>query len=368
MKTWLLEPRDTLLVGDGRPAYAGSPMHTLPFPWPSSLAGLARTRAGLDAQGVFGMTPAEALQIEVCGPWLAELDSASDAVTRLLFPAPQDCVWHRHEDEKDSLTRYRLAPRAYEGLHDAELGELSMIGPTVALPEGKLRSGPRFWTWAMLRDWLAAPSNVYRPEPKTLTSQTVEALSVEARVHVALDPELRTASDGQLFATEGLRFHEARGEGFVKSWRRFGLVFACDDARLSRTQVVHLGGERRLSFMRPIEGAWPTRPDWQPRGRRLRLVLLTPGIFDAGFCPRDPEGGRIVAARVDRPEVVSGWDIHAGGPKPTRRMAPAGSVYWVELDEGVNAAAFVERYWMRSLSDQAQDQRDGFGICVVGEG
>ncbi|MFN3496104.1 MAG: type III-B CRISPR module-associated Cmr3 family protein [Hydrogenophaga sp.] len=47
--------------------------------------------------------------------------------------------------------------------------------------------------------------------------------------------------------------------------------------------------------------------------------------------------GWIVAAAVPRFEVVSGWDLAKRQPKPAQRAAPAGSVWWLELDEGVTA-------------------------------
>ena len=104
-------------------------------------------------------------------------------------------------------------------------------------------------------------------------------------------------------------------------------------------------------------------------GQRLRVVLTTPAIFKDGAVPATIRGARVVAACVGRPEVISGWDFsksNGGAPKATRRMAPAGSVYWVELDAGQNRNAWIGDAWMKSVSDDAQDQRDGFGVAVVG--
>ena len=43
--------------------------------------------------------------------------------------------------------------------------------------------------------------------------------------------------------------------------------------------------------------------------------------------------GKLVCAAVPRAETISGWDLPTQQPKPARRVAPAGSVYWLdELD------------------------------------
>jgi CRISPR-associated protein Cmr3 len=87
-------------------------------------------------------------------------------------------------------------------------------------------------------------------------------------------------------------------------------------------------------------------PDYEAiaRGRRCRLVLTSPGLFPGGWlptgCVRTESGqvqfglggvtARLVSAAVPRAEVVSGWDVARWRPKPARRAAPIGSVYWLE--------------------------------------
>ena len=62
MKNWTVEPRDPLVIRDGRPPSAGMPQaQSLNFPWPSTLAGLARTQAGRDANGRFDSSKIDAL-------------------------------------------------------------------------------------------------------------------------------------------------------------------------------------------------------------------------------------------------------------------------------------------------------------------
>ena len=38
----------------------------------------------------------------------------------------------------------------------------------------------------------------------------------------------------------------------------------------------------------------------------------------------------LICAAVPRNEVISGWDLAAKKPKPALRVAPVGSVYWLQ--------------------------------------
>ena len=73
------------------------------------------------------------------------------------------------------------------------------------------------------------------------------------------------------------------------------------------------------------------------------------------------------SAAVTRPEVVSGWDLAAGRPKKTRRLAASGSVYFIALSGSkLDRHRWCEETWLRCVSDDAQDRRDGFGLAVLG--
>src|SRR5579884_3579895 len=97
MTVWILEPRDPLLVRDGRPfgPDPGARATSLPFPFPSTIAGGIRARAGVDENGIFQYTRdnRDALerlkQLPVRGPLLVQL--TDDGVSgQWLVPAPGD--------------------------------------------------------------------------------------------------------------------------------------------------------------------------------------------------------------------------------------------------------------------------------------
>lgn len=332
-------------------------MHSLDCPWPSTIAGLVRTRIGTDGTGKFNLTVEEARRIAVRGPLLAQLNR-DGSVEEYLLPAPRDCTWHWLGDRRDQIERRRLTPQRAPAGCETDLGHQQLVGFTGETPRGKAVFGPMFWRWKDLRQWLLAPPLPGKVE-KLAAAFGHGPFIHERRTHVAIDPGTQTVSEGQLFSTDGLRF-TAREE-------RLAITFVCEDGRLEGGGA-QCGGERRLSFLRKGRDIWPSYPQELEvaTDRLARVVLLTPAIFGQGFTPTEVKGARVVACAVPRAEVISGWDLEHNGPKATRRMAPAGSVYWVQLAQGLDARRWAMEVWMQCISDAEQDRLDGFGLCVVG--
>ncbi len=75
----------------------------------------------------------------------------------------------------------------------------------------------------------------------------------------------------------------------------------------------------------------------------------------------------LVAAKVSRPETVSGWNFQKMEPKPTRRVVPAGDVFWGRLSGAPDARlTWLDKTWGECISDEEQDRLDGYGLAVVG--
>jgi CRISPR-associated protein Cmr3 len=393
MSAWMIEPRDPLIARDGRPASTAQ-LRTVRFPYPSMLAGAVRTRlaAGDGSFTLAGNALDELKRIAVHGPLLAELAADGDEVAEWYAPAPRDLLWTAGEDGR--LSRRRLLPRAPgAGRLVDSLAESSLLPvfPRDGARPGKLASPPpAFWRWEAFERWLAgAPDDA----AVDFGSLGVGDLPTERRVHLALRPGERVGLDGAIFMTSGLRFLH-RGGGPLQP-RRFALGLRCDGGTVEgrplalSAQVAPLGGERRLARWFPAGREWPRLPEGI-RGaiqasRRARIVLLTPACFERGALPGRsggpwPGGGPVRAvvraACVPRPDIVSGWDLAAvnapgkpkGRPKPTRRLAPAGSVYFVELDGGAgeDLARWCDAAWLACVSDGVQDRRDGFGLAALG--
>jgi len=389
MSVWLIEPLDPLIARDGRPAAVGH-FRTVNFPHPSMIAGAVRTRMG-SPNGAFTL-PANALT-ELCknvlirGPLLAELDPESEAVCQWFAPAPRDAMILAGSDDRGILRR--LVPRpldpgeAVDSLAENGLQPVGFHGgDTYGKPP---KEYPSFWTWTHFQTWLTAPED--RPEV-ALSALGIPGLPVESRSHLAIQPGERVGIDGMLFITSGLRFLQEKEPKTLShlSPRRFALSLWCESATVAgcelnlRQQIAPLGGERRLARWSPAASEWPQLPESIKQqivdDGQARLVLLTPAVFADGALPG--WNGRswpfdntlrvtVAAACVPRPEVVSGWDLATGRPKPTRRLAPAGSVYFVKLaGEREHIARWCDETWFACVSDDEQGRCDGFGLAALG--
>ena len=362
MKLWSVEPRDTALFRDGRAFGAGVPALSMPCPWPSTLAGFIRSRLGTDDRGRFTWTPAQARQVAILGPWYALLDAASDEVIEQLYPAPRDLVLFQ-EEATSALLRRRLTPQALGPGQWSDLpagAQLVAFATPPTRTPGKPASGPPLWRHQAMQAWLDHPADCDQVDPQELGSP---ALPRERKIHVKIDSAQQTASPGDLYQVEQLRFSSRRGG----QPQRFALMAATLDDTLDEGAMLRgmgsLGGERRMAFVRRAQAKTLRCPEIE--GDLVRAILLTPAIFEQGWKPSrlGPEV-EVVAACVDRYQPVSGWSFEDRGPKATRRMAPAGSVYWLRLRG--DARAWALAHHMTCISDDPQDRRDGFGLIALG--
>jgi len=189
-----------------------------------------------------------------------------------------------------------------------------------------------------------------QPAPEDLVP-SAQLWALDPRVGVGLDAHSRRASDGALFTVQavvpvksGHRFGAAASDdpcAVQLANYDVGFLAAVDGAEPPVSGVVRFGGDGRAAALSAVAYRLP-EPDVDAiaRAGRCRLVLTTPGLFPAGWRPPgvDEAGnfllggisGRLTCAVVPRADVISGWDLARGKPKPAQRVAPAGSVYWLE--------------------------------------
>jgi CRISPR-associated protein Cmr3 len=330
-----LEPLDVLFLrGNKLFGDPGSYGESLVPPWPSVAAGALRSRMLADA----GVDLAAFAAGRVTHPTLGTPENpGAFRVTRFqmarrladgrvepLIAPPADLVIGEQDGKVNSVRALNPTAPAAGVLSSSPLPKLPVL---VEAERGKAASG--YWLGeAGWRRYLAGET----PLPGDLIKSS-ELWRIDPRVGVGLDAATGRAADGRLFSVQAVAMFP--GVGFL-----VGIAGAVSPA----SGMVLLGGDGRAAA---IHAAAPNvaEPDYAAiaRARRCRLVLATPGIFPEGWkLPGlDAEGrfhlgevsGRLVCAAVTRAEIVSGWDLAKWQPKPARRAAPAGSVYWLdELD------------------------------------
>ena len=404
-----LDPLAPIIVRTGRPFDGRSDADPARFPPPSTMAGCLRTAWARATGRPFGL---ELAQLSVAGPLLIT------QANRILVPKPADALYFGHGTEARCV---RTEPREFAHGCGADLpGGLLPVQLTEHV-DGKPGGGPAWWSW---EDLLAFRDGTPVTHGQLCASGWSPPPG-DRRTHVAIDPDTGTAAAGRLFQTEGLdldaRAPVGRGGASAGSLRNtqaqssgvcaggfrdasaspgrasvgtprdtsappggasaggFRLLVRCGEA-LGAT-LVHLGGKRRLAALQPEpESVWPAPPEgWLDKiawAGGLCLTLLTPGIFSAGYRPgwldADLTGSpptapalrlQLRAAAVDRWQPHSGWDLARRQPRPTRKLAGAGAVYWFRILGHANPDA-LGALWLASLSDLEQDRRDGFGLAL----
>lgn len=384
MQTWLVEPHDPLVFRDGKPftAIPGARAVSIPFPMPSTVAGAVRTRSGkLQHNGRF---PAgdervitELLNKQIIGPLLCTM-GPDGTVQDLFLPAPQDAlVLQRDPSDLVHGDLVPLVPREADDVQTNLPDGLRLLYPTQLAKAKSHKNAPRFWSWAQMLDWLQTPREAEKVE---LASLGLRGLEYAYRTHVSINAKTSTAQEGALFQTGGLEFilaerDEEYGRIHLAQARQFGLLLVTDAELKSGPDF--LGGERRVVCWREAQFDLPGCPDTVRsvirQTKRGRLVLATPGVFKEGYLPTwvkqvvSGVGVRVVAAAVPRYQAISGWDYKKKEPKPSRRLAPAGSVYFFEIEgEEMAIDYFIDSVWWKPISDAEQDRRDGFGVALVG--
>ncbi len=387
-----LTPHDPLVARDGRPfgAGQGNRMRGLPWPLPSVVAGSFRTALVKAGSGDFSDDiPKRLLQIAVAGVFPVHGGE-------LYLPAPNDCAW----DEK-STTVHRVQPIKLsdgEGVDfpDEALGLCPVrLSAEQSDEDFKAKTTPAWWSMSKLEQWLT--STWMRYEPDWFSTSFLNSALQSTRDHVMIAHDSGAAKEGEIFASSNLnvtylpRFF-VEGSEEAKNAKTFAERFAevtlsarvtINDPKLQQRQfdIWHpLGGERRLVHWQQAESKlWECPPairDALKKTERVRMILTTPAVFKDGWKPGWLTDGlegelsgvklKLVGASSGRWKAVSGWSLAPPrGPKPIRRMVPAGSVYFFEVEKPGDAASLAD-LWLQSVSDDEQERRDGFGLSTWG--
>lgn len=386
IQCYLIRPLSPLVFRTGKPFGSQSDASDILFPLPSSGAGLVRTQTLLQAdlpltEGSHGSLQLSAEDQEKLqaiahkGPFLVEL--FEDGSYEIFTAKPADALYLKNK-ATGNIELVRLTP---QNLSDAAIMGADL--PKGLLPvmmekslKGKPQPGAQLWT---LKDSLAWQNG------QTLTFKEVDArgirtLPVDIRTHVAIDAETHAGVEGKLFQSASYDFGAIRKENY-DGWheKSYGFMLL-SDADLKENHV-RFGGESRLSEMtltalpEALKGEMTLGESIAEKGG-FKLTLTTPGIFANGYIPgwinlETMEGTlpgshvkvRLKACCMDRWLPVSGWDLHQKKPKAMRKAVSAGAVYWFELVEG--DAKNLHEHFFTSISDDQQDQKDGFGIVTI---
>jgi CRISPR-associated protein Cmr3 len=341
-----IEPLDVLFLrGNKLFGDPGSFGESLIPPWPSVAAGAIRSalhvHKGVDLEAFASGqvsdpelgTPQQPGSFRVVNFRLAR--RFADGRVDFLCALPTDLVIRQ---DGNALECVRLQPTALPaGIQSSAVTKLHAV-----LPEQK-RSKPESGYWLTHEGWLAYLEGNELNVNSHLV-RTSDLWGLDARVGVGLDPAKRSAAEGKLFTVQAVALrkrHHGNGSDYD-----VGFLAEVEGVTISQELMLRFGGDGRAARASLVSSS-PSEPGLTEqivRARRCRLILTSPGIFPGGWLPtgaaQNDTGeirfelhgvrARLVCAAVPRVEVISGWNLAARQPKPAQRVAPTGSVYWLD--------------------------------------
>lgn len=346
MTALIIEPVDVLMLRGNRLFGGGIHGGAQMPPWPSVITGAVASRALADAGEVTKLCrdfrsrdPAEILH-QALGPDYGLRELLLKQGDNVWCPVPADLVIVG--DLEAGLSVHRLEPREVpEGLAS------SYPLPMWPILNARERRKPTRSPWLRL-DGLMAHLRGETPSAAQLTTSE-ELWALDPRLGIALDGRTRTVATGAIYTTDA-----------VAPKNGVSLLARFKGNTLPLEGLLRLGGDGRAArvhraddiIVRELDKAGKPESGWSG----FRMILATPGIFPSGWIPPGVssdvlsfEGlrARLVAAAVPRHDVVSGWDLARGVPKPAQKVAPAGSCYWFRVEAGDTAA--LERIHQEGL-------------------
>ncbi len=386
-----ITPRDPLIARDGRPfgMGQGQRMRSLAWPYPSVSAGSLRTLLGKQADPDFSPDTVEALKaLSIAGP-LPMVDGS------LFFPWPHDCLLR--EEKKRACFAVRpvaIEENAGEGC-DLPGGLRPVMLSHDAGDFKPAKRQPAFWSRDRIVEWLLnASGSSFSPPPAedAKDKNFIDAPPQDVRFHIRMDPQTGAGKkEDAFFLTAGLDFSRKRHVKPICMSARVTANNGFSDILQDLDALHPIGGERRLAHWQNIGTDHPWKcPDSIRKALagsdKVRMVLATPAIFSGDWKPGwlgsgtyglegKPPGSNVrlslVGVSITRWLPLSGWSLEKDekrvlkpGPKPVRRLVPAGGTYFFEVAGG-NPEKLAD-YWLQSVCDDKQDQRDGFGLALWG--
>lgn len=373
--TCFIEPLDVLFLrGNKLFGDPGSYGESLVPPWPSVAAGALRSRILADDGVDLAAFAAGKVNHPTLGTPVAPGTFAltafqlarrfADGRVEMLIAPPADLVIGEAESGLPTVRRLSPTPLA-DGL--AASNVLQLLPVLAERERGKPASG----YWLTEGGWTAYLAG-QTPSSKDLVRSNA-LWAIDHRVGVGLDAEHGRAADHRLFSVQAVAMQKRENSGFD-----VGFLASASGATLPNGGLLRLGGDGRGAVLHPSTHTELTADHAALCSqRRCRIVLTAPGLFANGWrlpgCGADGRvnlhgvRGKLVCAAVPRSETISGWDLARHVPKPAQRVAPSGSVYWLDeldatpTDLGKLAAAGL---WAAPCEDAAR-RAEGFNRFVL---
>jgi CRISPR-associated protein Cmr3 len=307
---------------DARPFSAGQNYfaRTVFPPYPTTMQGAIRTYY-LHTQGELLGSATDMAGLQITGPFIAK--KTGETVERY-FSMPLDVLQGKQNGAVTLLHPERtrsFSANVPDGWH-----------PLTVQQEGEFDEAEGWLSENSFKAYLEGHKDSVQ-----ITSSD-QLFDIEDRIGLGMDHRRRANEQGLFYRAQ-----------FVRPCTDVGLLLHVNMPIFqSKTGMIHLGGESRVGTFEVIDYA---PPHYAVKPGKIKLVLLTPAYFHAGWQPEKGWGAwlgagvQFISAAIGKPLSISGWDMQAnqgrGAPKPLRHFLPSGSVFYFDNAE-VPTTPFTE--------------------------
>jgi CRISPR-associated protein Cmr3 len=328
-----LDPLDTLFFRDGRP-FSAAIRVSGGLPTPQPLAGALRTallgRSGFRfdefARHRKKMTLPDALArcgappwiktARFRGPWLALARGASAVEPLLPLPA----ILSRGREQDAWSWAWPRQSGNFPGWRDPD-----RLLPLWRRVDADAKAASVLLTLTGLAAFLEG-----RDPPGEECYRIDELYGFDNRIGIGIDMHALTSAEGELYGIRLLALKDKVRGARLCLYAEMCLGADAEQRPWFDGTPVPFGGEGRCVRAFEINPCtWPTADPTRPRGL---WYLASPTFLPVRQASRRslPELPGLKAAASGAGFAISGWDVAANGPRPTRFAVPAGAVYFVE--------------------------------------
>lgn len=383
-----LDPLDVLLFREAKPFSAGENFRAAGSfpPTPLPLVGALRNcifehlrESGLSTQQIFEKMggPDDLGPLKMQGPFLASKDNI------LCLPVPKDLLRKERGNEKAGMEFLLIKKPDWDLQTSLPKLRYTLESPLIETRFELKTLEKGFLKGDCLIDYLLENT----PQISFYENKLVED---EPHLGIQLSPS-RTSITGKIYTVVFNRLEDQAGILVKLESENNDL-----DTLMPNNGFLNLGGESRAAHFQRIVSEEKLPEPLSPgllnsqkedlisritEQKSFKLLLLTPAICERGWLPDGIDENNfnwtikgitltLVAAVVDKPQPVSGWDLVENAPRTLFRAVPAGSVYYFLAEEDLNettARNLVEEFHFKStLITNPFFQAAGFGLTAVG--
>ncbi|NHW23798.1 MAG: type III-B CRISPR module-associated protein Cmr3 [Archaeoglobales archaeon] len=374
-----IEPLDTLFFRDSRPFGAGEQSFAeTTFPSPMTIYGAVGSyfldKAGIDLGDYINGR----VKVREIGDYKESISGTGFAIKGpfisfddepYFFPPANLWVSGYHK-----TTPHWLKP--YDDLRGRKWDVLNII--PLEIPPGDIEPMSGFIAADDMSTYLSYSAE---SEPWLAHQRYESGFFVrDTKVGHKIDENSGVVERGMLYTSSHLRFIDTAAEQL--RYKKATILVVIDSMTASdfTSLVSKVGGEKRSARFRAVEATDKLVCDSEEvlavikQKKRFIVYLATPAIFEKGWYPSLPtefSGAELISAAVNKPQYLSGWTRTGSGaagiPRPIKRVAPAGSVYFFKADDWTDEqfdVMYKTYHLNRSISSEYPDA--GFGICLIG--